>query len=113
MGNLGQRVPEIFGRGVGKGMLLQIGAHAGAERLFAEVRLEHPQDRSRLAVGNQIERRKELRGIIDVDSHGMRGTQRVDVDSFGPPVRWVPVWPPLPQRLARYPGGETLVEPGV
>ena len=60
-----ERAPQVGGGGVAVGVALHIGADAGAERVLAEIVLQHADEGLALGVGDGIERRHRLAFVGD------------------------------------------------
>jgi hypothetical protein len=90
---------------------------AVAERLLAEVALDHPQDRPALLVGDEVEALGRLVGVVDLGADGVRRAERVEVQRARLALVELEPDPPLGlprvHDLERHPGGERLVEPEV
>ena len=117
LGDALQRPPEIGGRGVAVGMRGHVVADAVAERLLAEIILEHADQRLALVVGDGVERRHRLALVGDRLLDRMRGAPRIE--RHRELLLAVAVQPALPLRiellrgLGRHPGGKALVEPEI
>ena len=75
-----ESAPKIVGGRVGLGMPPQIDSHALAERLLAEVALDHAEDRGALRVRDCVEPLRRFLSALCLDRDRMRGGEGVEVE---------------------------------
>ncbi len=73
-----ERIPQVAGDRVGIGVGLEVGTHAIAEHLRADVLLEHAQDPTALFVGQHVEHALRLLGRPDRVLNRTGQVERVD-----------------------------------
>ena len=112
-----QRFGEIFRGRVAVGVRLHVGVDAFAERLGADVALDHPHHRGALLIGDRVEQFFDLRRRLRVDVNRPRRVQRIDVERLLVLERFVDRYEPVGmrrrERLVRHPRREAFVQPQV